>query len=104
MPPLFRDPVRLRNVAFRLIRDLYRLPTTAEDDLDAVVRRVRTIHTGLNAEREFFALVSWLGRCAAVHAIEDLPSPVADFQKELRPSDFLAVCSFEDRRLPVLIE
>lgn len=104
MPPLFQDPLRLRDVAFRLIRDIYRLPPTTEEDLNSVVRRVQTINAGLNPEREFFALVLWLGNCAGIYAVEDLPPPVKDFEKRFRPSDFVAICRYREKFLPVLIE
>lgn len=104
MPPLFQDPLRLRDVAFRLLRDIYRLPPTAEEDLNSVVRRVQTIHAGLNPEREFFALVLWLGSCAGIYAVEDLPPPVKDFEKRFRPPDFVAICRYREEFLPVLIE
>ncbi|MGA3323462.1 MAG: hypothetical protein ABSF45_03240 [Terriglobia bacterium] len=104
MPPLFHDPTRLRDFAFRVIRNIYGLPDTTEQNLDSIIRRVQTIHAGLNPEKEFFSLVWWLGCCNGIYAIEDVPPPVQGSDGDLRPSDFLAVCHYKGKNLPVLIE
>jgi Holliday junction resolvase len=104
VPDLFSDPKRLQDVAFRFIRDIYRLPTPADAELGILVKRVQEIHAGLNAEKEFFALVSWLGRCATINQIDHRKMPVEGAAENLRPPDFVAVCRYNEKLVPVLIE
>jgi hypothetical protein len=103
-PDQLSEPKLLEELAFRFLRDIYRLPTPAGADLGALVKRVQQIHAGLNAEMEFFVLVSWLGRCAAIHHIDHQKMPVDGTPESLRPPDFLAVSLYKGRLVPVLIE
>lgn len=73
-----------------------------DTDLDSLVRSVQGIYAGLSAEKEFFALVSWLGQCAAIRAIEHLRVPVEN-DEQLRPADFIAVSKYNGQLVPVLI-
>src|ERR1051326_1700704 len=107
MADFLKEPKKLTAIAYHLLRGLAKIADDAkEGDAQALAEKVQRVHSGLNPEKEFFALVSWLGRCACINSIEDLPMPVVPSvsKPEFRPADFLSVSRHGGKLLPVLIE
>jgi len=94
---------QLKELAFTVLRDLYRLGDgLTHVDPDKLAERIHRIHAGLNPEKEFHAIVSWLAQATTVHAIEDSGNDNAE--RTLRAPDYLLVSNVDGRDLPVLIE
>jgi hypothetical protein len=94
---------QLKNLAFVVLRDVYHLgDKLAAIDADQLAERIHRIHLGLNPEKEFQALVSWLGQCTSIHAIEDFPGSAAE--PTIRAPDYLVVSQIAGSAVPVLVE
>lgn len=99
------NPQDLARLAFEVYEFLYPGGSFGQEVATASLgERVQRIRAGLKVEKEFFSMVSWLGRCAAIHGIDQSRMPVADHQNNLRAPDFLAVVQYGPCLVPVLIE
>jgi hypothetical protein len=97
------DPKELEKIAFGLYPHLY--PGGEQTvDSESLNERVQRIRRGLLPENEFFAIVSWLGKCAGIHRIDQTPMPVKDNPLNLRAPDFIAFPVYKGKIVPVLIE
>jgi len=92
----------MKDLAFSVLRDFYHLSDadTAKLEPDAFVARLKGIHRGFNAEHEFAAIASWLGRCKLVAHPDELYATNGEF----RVPDFLIVSQVNGREVPVLVE
>lgn len=52
---------------------------------------------------EFFGILSWLGKCAAIHRLDQTPLPIEN-SANLRAPDFLVFANYGGRVVPMLIE
>lgn len=65
-------PQKLKNLAFAFLRDGQHLgDALTAIDPNKFAERIRRIQAGLNAEKEFHALMTWLGECDGIYAIDD---------------------------------
>ena len=96
------DPKTLEKLAFHLYPSVV---TAAEGsfDFESLLARIRAIRKGLLPETEFFAILSWLGKCAAIHRIDQTPMPIPSAQN-LRAPDFIVFTNHHERIVPVLVE
>jgi hypothetical protein len=63
---------QLKKLAFTVLHDVYHLgDDLATLDLDKLAERIGRIHAGMNPQNEFHAIVSWLGQCTTINAIQD---------------------------------
>jgi hypothetical protein len=88
---------------------LGRIPHIVKDELDAesieaLVARIKQLHTGLLPEDEFATLVCWLGNCAGIHRIGQAPMPLPDVPDKMRAPEFIAFPIVGGKPFPVLIE
>ena len=92
----------MKDLAFSVLRDFYHLSDAdiAKLEPDAFVARLKGIHRGFNAEHEFAAIASWLGRCKLVAHPDELYATNGEF----RVPDFLIVSQVNGREVPVLVE
>jgi Holliday junction resolvase len=72
-------------------------------DPKALADRVRQLQQGLPAEDEFALLLTWLGKCALVHRLDQAQAP-PNSKSAYRIPDLLAIFRYKDREIPVLIE
>jgi hypothetical protein len=94
---------QLTNLAFTVLHDVYRLgDRLAAIDLDQLSARIGRIHDGMNPQNEFQGIVSWLGQCTTINAIQD--SGTAEADPAIRAPDYLLVSKVNGRDLPVLVE
>lgn len=68
-----------------------------------LAERVRQLQQGLPAEDEFALLLSWLGKCALVHRLDQLQIP-PDSKATWRVPDLLAIFHYNGREIPTLVE
>ena len=94
---------QLKRLAFTALHDIYHL---GEDlttiDLDLLAERIGRIHAGMNPQNEFQALVSWLGQCTTINAIQDAGS--GENEPAVRTPDYLLVSNVNGQDVPVLVE
>lgn len=94
-------PDRLKELAFAYVRDVHHLgDELPKIDPARFAERIKRIHAGLNAEKEFQALVAWLGQCTAICAVDD-SSSVAP---ELRAPDCILISNVNGQQVPALVE
>jgi hypothetical protein len=88
----------MKDLAFSVLRDFYHLSDadTAKLEPDAFVARLKGIHRGFNAEHEFAAIASWLGRCKLVAHPDELYATNGEF----RVPDFLIVSQVNGHEVP----
>lgn len=90
------------DLAFSILRDFYHLSDADIVALEpaAFVERLKGIHRGFNAEHEFAAIASWLGRCKLVAHPDEVYVTDGDF----RVPDFIVVSQVEGHEIPFLVE
>jgi hypothetical protein len=95
-------PTNPMDYAFSVLRDFYKLSDGEIASLEpaAFVDRLKGIHRGFNAEHEFAAIASWLGRCKLVAH----PDEVYSTDGSYRVPDFLIVSQLGDHQIPFLVE
>src|ERR1017187_2331506 len=94
---------QLKSLAFTVLHDVYHLgEDLATIDLDMLAERIGRIHAGMNPQNEFHALVSWLGQCTTINAIQDAGS--GENEPAVRAPDYLLVSNVNGRDVPVLVE
>lgn len=97
------DPKDITKLAFGLYPHLF--PGGEQEvNAESISERIERIRAGLEPETEFFATVSWLGRCPGIHRIDQTPMPVERQEKDLRAPDFIAFSNYKESRIPLLIE
>lgn len=72
-------------------------------DPKALAERVRQLQRGLPAEDEFGLLMSWLGRSALIHRLDQFQLP-PDSRGSYRVPDLLVIFQHDGRDIPTLIE
>jgi hypothetical protein len=68
------DPKTLARLAFALYSFVFPAGE-ASVDTESLSDRLHQIRKGLLPEKEFFALLSWLGKCTTIHQIDQTPMP-----------------------------
>lgn len=97
------DPESLAKLAFGLYPHVFQ---SGEKHVsgESIAARIKRIRVGLEPENEFFAIVSWLGHCSGIFKIGQTPMPIERNQNDLRAPEFIAFSSYQNRRVPLLIE
>src|SRR4051812_32678575 len=72
-------------------------------DPTLIAGRVQGLDRGLPQEDEFSIVCSWLGRCRLIHKLDQQQTP-AQSRNTYQVPDLLAVFSYEDGDVPVLVE
>jgi Holliday junction resolvase len=100
--PTKLDPKTLAKIAFALYPSVFPGGEGSVDS-ESLSTRLNDIRKGFLPENELFAILSWLGNCAAIHRIDQTPMPVKD-TSDFRAPDFLVFAKHNGRIVPLLIE